>query len=131
MTMSSNQVVRRFYEMALTGRVQEMLALVDPAVRVIEAPSLPYGGTFEGIEGLLKAFQIVFATWKDCQITLQEVVGEGEWVVGLSQMSGTSSATGKAFKQSLAEVFRVVNGKVLEIKPFYFDTKILYDIHHG
>lgn len=131
MSMTSNQVVRRFYDTALSGQIEEMKKLLDPSVRVVEAASLPYGGTFEGIDGLMQVLGTVFEVWKDCKVDIRDIVGDGEWVVGLTVMSGASTATGQSFAMDLAEVFRVRNGRIVEIQPFYFDTKRLHDLHHG
>ena len=46
-------------------------------------------------------------------------------------MQGKARTTGIPFKLPLSEVFRVKDGKIIEITPYYFDTKLLCDALQG
>jgi ketosteroid isomerase-like protein len=129
MSTENKAVVQRFYDAALSGDIPAMLAIIDPTVRLIEADSLPYGGTAVGHEGVLRVFNSVFSTWKDCRIEVGTLLADGDRVVALAQISGAGTVTGTPFTMSLAEVFRVAGGKIVEIKPFYFDTDRLCEVH--
>jgi ketosteroid isomerase-like protein len=104
---------------------------LDPGIRVIEAESLPYPGVWEGLDGFVTLLETVFGIWKDCHLDVRHLVADGEWVVALLEMRGAETKSGIPFKMPMAEVFRVKNGKVVEITPYYFDTKLLHDLHAG
>lgn len=129
--MSSKEVVQQYYKTALAGEIEAMKRLLDPNIRVIEARSLPYGGVWSGTDSLMKLLASVFATWKDCAVEVKHMIAEGEWVLARTEMSGVGATSGIPFRMSLAEVFCVRNGRILEITPYYLDTKELWDVHHG
>lgn len=131
MSMSSKEVVQQYYNTALAGEIEAMKTLLDPNIRVIEAQSLPYGGVWDGIDSLMKLLATVFEVWKECAVEVKHMISEGEWVLARTEMSGVGAVSGIPFRMSLAEVFRVQNDRIVEITPFYLDTKELWDVHHG
>jgi ketosteroid isomerase-like protein len=131
MANSNVDLVKTFFETALSGDLEGLKKFLHPDVRVYEADSLPYGGVKVGIDAMVGLNDEVFKFWADISITIKHIFGEGEWVAALTEMQGTSRTTGVRFKVPLSEVFRIKDGKVVEITPYYFDTKLLYDAHHG
>ena len=131
MTMSSTEVVRKLFETAVAGDFEALKQYLHPEVRVNEAESLPYGGVYVGIDQMVALNARVFSFWTDFSITVKHVFGEGEWVTALTEMQGKARTTGLAFKMPLSEVFRVKDGKIVEITPYYFDTKLLCDAMQG
>ena len=131
MTMSSTEVVRKLFETAVAGDFEALKQYLHPDVRVNEAESLPYGGVYVGIDQMVALNARVFSFWTDFSITVKHVFGEGEWVTALTEMQGKARTTGLAFKMPLSEVFRVKDGKIVEITPYYFDTKLLCDAMQG
>ena len=49
----------------------------------------------------------------------------------LGHFAGTGKKTGQAFSVPLAAVWRLEDGRVKEVRPFYFDTKLMHDAHYG
>ena len=131
MTMSSTEVVRKLFESAFAGDFEGLKQYLHPDVRVNEAESLPYGGVYVGIDQMVALNAHVFSFWTDFSITVKQLFGEGEWVTALTEMQGKARTTGLAFKMPLSEVFRVKDGKIVEITPYYFDTKLLCDAMQG
>lgn len=108
-----------------------MRALLDPQVRIIEAESLPYGGEKIGIDALLELIPTVFKTWKSTAVTVSEFIADGDCVVVLATMTATGKATGTQFSMPIAEVWRLANGRIIEVRPFYFDTRVMCDAYGG
>ena len=131
MTMSSTEVVRKLFETAVAGDFEALKQYLHPDVRVNEAESLPYGGVYVGIDQMVALNAHVFSFWTDFSITVKQLFGEGEWVTALTEMQGKARTTGLAFKMPLSEVFRVKDGKIVEITPYYFDTTLLGDAMQG
>ncbi len=91
---------------------------------VIEADSLPYGGTFEGVNGLAKL--MVAMSSEHCSNFSFEItsrsVGENHVVTGFT-ISGQSEPLGEPFSHEVLEIIDIVDGKITRCRPFYWDTK--------
>jgi ketosteroid isomerase-like protein len=55
-------------------------------------------------------------------------MGEGDMVVVVSELAGKSKA-GIPFTMPMTEVFHLADGKVIEVRPYYFDTHKLAELH--
>ena len=129
---SNKDSLRIFFDAAKANNSEQMLAVLHPNLQVIEAESLPYGGGMQGRENFTDFSKNVFKTWRNTSVTVEELIGDGQYVVVLATMSGEGKATGEPFSMPIAEVWRFdANGLVVEIKPFYFDTKKLVDVFNG
>ncbi len=128
MSNSNKDIVLAFLDASVRGDEEAMKELLHPDVRVIEADSLPYGGVSEGPEGFLDLIKRVFKTWDETNVSVQDVLADGDRVVLLAEMTGRSRATGRAFRMPIAEVWRLDGGKIKEVQPYYFDTKLLHDL---
>ncbi len=131
MSRSNKDIVREFMATARRGDVETLRALFHPEFRIVEADGLPYGGTRRGVEGLLGLVHEVFSTWKDCRVEVRQLVAEDDCVIVLAEMSGVGRADPQPFRVPIAELYRFEDGRIVEIRPFYFDTKRLYDAHFG
>ncbi len=87
-----------------------------------EPPSLPFGGDWCGRDALQRLFAHVMGYWDDPQVTIERVVGDDDWAVGILTFAMTSKQTGRRFTQRMAEVSRFEGGKVVETHIHYFDT---------
>ena len=131
MSRSNKDIVREFMATARRGDVEALRALFHPEFRIVEADGLPYGGTRRGVEGLLGLVHEVFSTWKDCRVEVRQLVAEDDCVFVLAEMSGRGRAEAEPFRVPIAELYRFRDGCIVEIRPFYFDTKRLHDAHFG
>lgn len=129
MSNSNKDIVLAFLDASVRGDEEAMRDLLHPDVRVVEADSLPYGGVSKGPDGFIELIGRVFKTWENTEVTVQQVLGDQDTVVLLAEMTGRGRANGRAFRMPIAEVWRLDNGKIKEVQPYYFDTKILHDIH--
>ena len=129
MSQSNKDIVLAFLDASVRGDEEAMKALLDADVQVIEAESLPYGGISQGPDGFLDLIKRVFKTWEDTQVSVNQVLSDGDLVVILAEMTGRSRVTGEAFRMPIAETWLLENGKIREVRPYYFDTKLLHDIH--
>ena len=123
MSAPNKAIVRRFLEAAQAGDTAVTKRLLHPDVRVIEADSLPFGGIVTGFDGFNRLVRQVFTTFADTAVTIQEYLADGDSVVVLATMSGKSKATGETFRMPIAEIWRLREGLIVEIQPFYHDTQ--------
>jgi ketosteroid isomerase-like protein len=87
-----------------------------------EAEVLPYGGLYRGTKQLVRAAGIVFGTWKDFSYQIRGFTVGGNTVIVDLMVSAVGLKSGKSFSMPLLELWRMKNGKVTEIRPFYYDT---------
>ena len=132
MQKSNKERVREFFAAAAANDSDAMLAVLHPHLKVIEAESLPFGGTTEGRENFQGFTRKVFTTWNNTSITTEELIEDGNRVVVLASMSAQSKSSGTRFTMQIAEIWTFDrDGMVTGIQPFYFDTKRLVDLFNG
>ncbi|WP_156681281.1 nuclear transport factor 2 family protein [Sphingomonas profundi] len=127
-TRTARQVVDDAYE-ALFARddLDGFLADFDDASELVEATSLPYGGTFRGKAAIKAAIQNVFGYWRDFAYTIDAIADGEEYVIAYGRFSATATTTGTRIDIPLAEVWRIRSGKVALCSPLYSDTKLALD----
>jgi ketosteroid isomerase-like protein len=117
-TEASKQLVLALYSAAGKGDFATALSLMDDNIAVIEPPYLPYGGVYRGkVE-----FQTLLARINEyadlSAMKMESVVAEGGSVFVCLQIGDRK--TGKPLQ--LAERSIVRDGKIVEMKIFYFDA---------
>jgi hypothetical protein len=121
--MSTNlEIVRAIYAAGTTGDLEGMLRHIDARFTCYEAPSLPYGGEYHGPEGLSRLFQKVFSVWETFSVELTELLESGPTVVALMQLRVKLKGAGQTVEMPVVEIWRLRDGKVVELRPFYWDT---------
>ena len=118
------ETLERFASAALSGDAATLKALADPAMLLHQGAGLPYAGTFHGPEGFLE-FMGIFGETYDIQhfATVRSFVGDDpDWVAVEFAMRATVRKTGAPFETTLVELWRFQDGKVVEIRPHYFNT---------
>jgi ketosteroid isomerase-like protein len=130
--MNDEGVAARFFAALKRGDQDQMSALLHPEFSVTEANGLPYGGIYRGADGWKVLCQSVVKTWKKFKIDLLELVVETDTrVVVRFSISGRSARTGCEFTSTVLELWRLVDGKIMEILPYYWDTQELFEAHGG
>ena len=115
--------VKRAYVALERGMdVQDFLVDFSDDCELHEAPSLPYGGMWRGKEGIARGVGTVFGTFDDFQFQVLGFLAGGDHVAAHLMLSGTGRKTGKHFSMPLLELWRFRDGKVVELRLFYFDS---------
>jgi predicted ester cyclase len=119
MTVDQNKrLVRRYYEEVLnTGDVTDVASFIAPDyVEVYDNVRYPLG-----LEGAKEHVLGVRRTYADLHLTIEQQIGEGEWVVSVVTMRGTHvgewlgmAPTGKPVQMTAVNVDRVVDGRIVE-----------------
>jgi len=110
-------LVDNLYASSAAGDWDKVSTMVTDDLLITEAPGLPMAGEFRGPFALRDLFNEVFAMLKvESLDVLGTTYGDG-WAIKILRMNfgrGLASA-------ELCEALRIRDGKVCEIKPFYFD----------
>lgn len=125
----NKDIVQAFLDASQRGDEAAARELLHPDVQVIEAESLPYGGVANGPDEFIDLIRRAFTTWDDTRVSVQQILADGDTVVLMAEMSGRGRANGEAFTMAMVEIWRLENGRIREVRPFYFDTKRLHDIY--
>ncbi|PKO49447.1 MAG: nuclear transport factor 2 family protein [Betaproteobacteria bacterium HGW-Betaproteobacteria-4] len=117
-SQASKQTVLDMYCAASNGDFAKALSFMSDDIAIVEPPYLPYGGTYRGKAEFLQLLEkieehLVLATTK-----MESIVAEGDTVFVCLEIGDRK--TGKLLQ--LVERSIVHDGKIVEIKLFYFDA---------
>ena len=120
--------VQRFFQLAASGERAAIEDMMHDDICVFEAESLPFGGEHRGKDAFFALVRRVFGNWSEVELETEHYVAEGDRVVALVNFRARSRRTGEPFCMPLAEVWTFRDGKIAEIRPYYFDTKRMIEL---
>ncbi|MFD7233804.1 nuclear transport factor 2 family protein [Streptomyces syringium] len=92
-----------------------------------QADALPYGGTWRGHAGLTRFFLAMSDAWESFDMVDQEFLATGETAVVLTRVRARARATGRELSFPILQTLTVRDGKIVEVRPFYWDTAAIAD----
>ncbi len=117
-------VLERFVAAVFAGDADTILSLCDPDFVLEEGSGLSFAGTYPGGEGFLRFFGIFNETLDIERMETLRIytTQDPDFVVTEMELRATVRATGKPFESSLLERWHFRDGKVLSVKPHYFNA---------
>ena len=101
---------------------------LHPDFQVVESDSLPFAGTFKGMEGFNVLFGNIIDKFSGFEPTpTHTCVGDNHVMVWVD-IKLTSRETNKVLETELIEVFVFKDDKLIEMRPFYFDPNAVHSI---
>jgi ketosteroid isomerase-like protein len=99
-----------------------------PDVVLHQADALPYGGTWRGHDGMERFFLAMSQVWESFDMVDQKFLAatDGTAVV-LTQVHGCARATGRTLDFPILQTVEAKDGRITEIRPFYWDTAAIAD----
>ena len=126
MTDTALALVRRLYENARIGDWEAVAASMSDDLVIHEAPALPYGGEWKGRHALRDLYTAVVSHFDEPVIEQDALTSDGGGnVVALVRLTTTSRHSGERVTHCIAEVNRVEQGRVVEMRIFYFDEALV------
>jgi ketosteroid isomerase-like protein len=125
MTGNPNLAIQeQFVTAVFAGDADTIKALCAPEFELHEGSGLPFAGTYRGAEGFLEFLGVFNDTFDIEHLTPVRTytTGDPDWLVGELNLRATLRASGKLFETSLMEMWQFKNGKVVAIKPHYFNA---------
>ena len=120
--MTNVEVIKAFYAALGQGDYDRVETLLEEDFTLYQAESLPYGGSYRGVEGVQAFFGVFFGVWQRFRSEEVEYFElDEERVLALSRVIATTRA-GEEIDMPMAQLFRVKNQKLAEARPFYWDT---------
>jgi ketosteroid isomerase-like protein len=105
-----------------TASFDTLAPYFSPKVVLYQADSLPYGGVWRGHDGIEQFFLAMSETWSGFEIIEQEFVSTGTPAAVLTQVHAQSRSTGEEIDFPILQIIRFANGRITEVRPFYWDT---------
>jgi ketosteroid isomerase-like protein len=130
--MSDSEVlitVRKLFEAVARRDAGAYFGAFHPDILISEAPSLPYGGDYRGLEGALRHAERFRATWdryqsEDSRELELEFLAVDNRVVVLWRLRARA-ANGQGIDLPVVSIYRLQDGKIIESRMFPFDTAAL------
>jgi ketosteroid isomerase-like protein len=121
--MDTRRMVDTFLAALAAGDFGTIGPFLHPDFVVHEAPSLPYAGSFRGLDGWRELSRRVVRAWRDFRFELIEFHGSrDDALIMRFAISGQSRRSGKSFRTTVLELWRFRDGLLCEIVPYYWDT---------
>ncbi|MDT5339296.1 MAG: uncharacterized protein QOD90_4801 [Mycobacterium sp.] len=87
-----------------------------------QADALPYGGIWRGHDGMEQFFVAMSQTWSEFEMVEQEFLSTTGTAVVLTQVHARARATNRELDFPILQTIRVVDGRITDVRPFYWDT---------
>lgn len=117
----NREIVLALYKATGRGDWAKAATLMTDDILIREAPTLPFAGVYRGVEAMRALFAKVQSTGV-VGIDMHQATAGGDWVVVLLDLLFEGNPPVRA---PLAEAFRLEDGKVCEIVPYYFNADLL------
>jgi ketosteroid isomerase-like protein len=117
----NRQTVLALYKATGKGDWMKAASLMTENILIREAPTLPFAGEYRGVAAMRELFAKVRSTGV-IGIDMRQVTAGAQWVVVLLDLLYAGDPPVRA---PLAEAFRLEDGKVCEIVPYYFDSQVV------
>ena len=118
-------LVRRLYAALEAIDLETILEIFDPDVEVHQTEELPWGGDFQGHDGLGRFFGLLRESITS-KVTIQSVYAAGSRVVQIGRTAGTVNATGAPFDVQEMHLLTVRDGKVVRFEA-HIDTPAMLE----
>ena len=124
-TLSKFYEAESVYLASGDGDFSGIAATLDPECVIYQPASLPYGGEWRGHSGFEAWMQAFSQQWSSLEVKDTELYSQGDVIVSRSHAYAVAKATGLHLDWPLLQFFRVREQKILELRPFYWDTAAL------
>lgn len=117
-------VLERFTGAVAAGDAETVKALCAPGFELHEGSGLSFAGTYQGADGFLDFLGVFVGALEIERLETTRVYqsDDPDFVIAEMELRAVVRATGKVFESSLLERWQFAEGRVVEIKPHYFNA---------
>lgn len=120
MERNNVRVVAALYNAFVRQDLGTVRRLIGPGFTVTNTEQLPWGGQFEGMQGL-RTFTKRLLGKVDTRVEVEEYVQAGDDVLAITRTRGHVRKSGVSFDVRSVHVWTVKDGRVVRFQP-YIDT---------
>lgn len=116
-------VKERLEKAAMSGDKDGMRACLTADFVIYQSNGHPYGGTYKGVEGFITFMEKMMAAYaiESLEPTATFWADNPDHGAFEFRMRGKCNASGKPFDTTLLEYWQFRDGKVLSVKPCWFE----------
>ena len=113
------------YLLAVEPDFGAIAATLDPECVIYQPASLPYGGEWRGHTGFEAWLQAFRDVWSSLEVKGAGVFSVGDVLVSRSHVYARARRNQCEADWPLLQFIRVREARILELRPFYWDTAAL------
>jgi uncharacterized protein len=122
------KIVKTMAENGILGRWDIVRQYVSDDMVMHVPPSLPFGRDYLGWDDYLQMFKELATYFTDLKAGESQFATCGNKVIVMSRLSGRVAKNGKTISIPITAIWEVKEGKVVDIVPYYYDTKAICDL---
>lgn len=121
-------VIKRFYQyLADNDRDGAYENIIAEDCVLHEAEALPYGGVYHGRDVMKEVLAGVIGSFDEFEFEIFNYLAGGDEVVVHLRIAGVGRESRKPFSTPIMELWRIRDGKVVELRPFLYDAASIVD----
>jgi ketosteroid isomerase-like protein len=122
--LSNLEIIQALYEAFAGGRLERVLDLVDPTCVIRQDEALPWGGRFDGFDGVA-TFAARLGENIHSTLVTRELYEAGDRVVQCGRSQGTVLASGVTFDVPEVHVWTLHDKKVVTAEFYVESLRVL------
>jgi ketosteroid isomerase-like protein len=117
-------IQERFVAAVFAGDSATIEALAAPDFELHEGSGLPFAGVYKGAKGFLEFLDVFMATFDIEQLAPVRTyqTSDPEFLACEFELRATVRSSGERFESTLVELWAFRDGKVVSIRPHYFNA---------
>jgi ketosteroid isomerase-like protein len=121
--VSNAEIIQQLYAAFEAGDGVRVLELCDPECTVTQDAALPWGGRYEGLDGVA-TFALALGSTIESTVEVEALFEAGDRVIQYGRTRGTVLATGFAFDIPETHVWTLRDGKIVAAE-FYIESSAM------
>jgi uncharacterized protein len=110
-------IIGKLYQALNKKDLPFLLSITDPEIVISQTGELPWGGNYQGIDGL-KKFLAALSEHTDSSVTVNETFEAGEEVIVIGRSAGRTRAFEIPFDVRVVHVWTLWKEKIVRFQPF-------------
>ncbi|HVT89670.1 MAG TPA: nuclear transport factor 2 family protein [Tepidisphaeraceae bacterium] len=124
MSQSNIERVKSVYAAFGHRDMEEIARLMSPEIVIEQSTELPWGGRYQGLQGLTMFFTALLAN-VNSSLVFERFLDAGDHVVVIGWTRGTTVKDGRAFDVPIAHVWKIRDGQLASFRPFIDNPTML------
>lgn len=114
---SNKEIIQAHYNGFVAGDIDAVMAPLSDDIVWTEADGFPLAGTYRGRQAVAdNVFAVLQRDWDGFALAVDEVLQDGDRVVGVGTYSGTYRATGRSFSARVVHLWTFENEKAVRFE---------------
>jgi ketosteroid isomerase-like protein len=122
--VSNTEIIQQLYAAFEAGDAAGVLDLCDAECTVTQDDALPWGGRYQGLDGVA-TFALALGGTIQSKVEVDALFEAGDRVVQYGRTRGTVLATGVAFDVPEVHIWTLRDGKIVAAEFFLESTALL------